>query len=405
MNTEAVDILLVEDSIDDAFLLERAIGRAAPGQFRVRSTSLLGEALDALADSDFEVALLDLSLPDSHGLDTFLRIHACRPDLPVVVLTGNDDDQLAAKALQEGAQDYLIKGQVDGNALVRSVRYAIERQRSRSLEASNAALEKEISERKRIQEELQVLAAKLERSNQELQQFASVASHDLQEPLRKIIVFGDRLRKKAGDKLEGQASDYLERMTSAAHRMQSLIHELLAFSRVVSKARPFQPVDLGAVAGEVVGDLEVLIEKVHGRVQIESLPVIDADPMQVRQLFQNLIANALKFRREDAVPVVHVWAEEAAGVRGRAVRLAFQDNGIGFEEKYLDRIFAPFQRLHGRGEYEGSGMGLAICHRIVDRHGGEITARSTLGEGSTFLITLPVQQTEVDGAEDRAAVG
>ena len=243
----------------------------------------------------------------------------------------------------------------------------------------------------RSEEKLRQFAAQLEHSNRELQDFAYVASHDLQEPLRKIVVFGDRLKEKCGDTLGADPRDYLERMQKAAARMQTLINDLLTFSRVTTKASLFKPVDLDEVAHAVAADLEARIEQVQGRVEIGPLPVIDAEGLQMRQLLQNLIGNALKFRRPEVPPVVTVAAETTTAPDGQKLcRLTVSDNGIGFDEKYLDRIFTVFQRLHTRGEYEGTGMGLAIVRKIALFHGGDITARSKPGHGAAFVVTLPV---------------
>jgi signal transduction histidine kinase len=183
-------------------------------------------------------------------------------------------------------------------------------------------------------------------------------------------------------------------MKAAAGRMQKLINDLLTFSRVTTKAQPFEAIDLNEVVHDVLIDLETRIETSGGTVQTSPLPTIEADPMQMRQLFQNLLSNALKFKREGVHPQVTVTSLTEGGDNGSAedaasVRIVVSDNGIGFDEKYLDRIFNVFQRLHGRGTYEGTGIGLAVCRKIVERHGGGITARSTPGEGSTFFITLP----------------
>ena len=236
----------------------------------------------------------------------------------------------------------------------------------------------------------------LQRSNRELEQFASVASHDLQEPLRKIQAFGDRLQTRCAQGLGEQGRDYLTRMLSSATRMRSLIDALLSFSRVTTKAQPFAPVDLSATAQDVVSDLESRIEGTGGRVEIGTLPTLEADPLQMRQLLQNLISNSLKFARPGEPPVVQVESRILPKVEGNGeisrFELLVRDNGIGFEEVYLDRIFELFQRLHGRQEYEGTGMGLAICRKIVERHGGTITARSAPEEGATFVVNLPLRQ-------------
>jgi PAS domain S-box-containing protein len=254
-------------------------------------------------------------------------------------------------------------------------------------------LKKSESALRSSKEKLRQFAAQLERSNRELQDFAYVASHDLQEPLRKIVVFGERLKEKNSAALGSEALDYLERMQKAAARMQTLINDLLTFSRVTTKAHPFAPVNLAEIASEVVNDLEGRIELVKGRVELGTLPVIDAEPLQMRQVLQNLIGNALKFRRPEEPPVVKVEAQiiSAPGAPEKKLcRLTVSDNCIGFDEKYLDRIFNVFQRLHTRNEYEGTGMGLAIVRKIALYHGGDITAKSKPGQGATFILTLPV---------------
>lgn len=267
--------------------------------------------------------------------------------------------------------------------------------RQQSLQAleTNRVLEREIDHRRQVEAQLQQTAGRLEQSNRELQDFASVASHDLQEPLRKILAFGDRLRIKTGDMLSVEGRDYLGRMQNAAGRMQNLISDLLTFSRVTTKAQPFVPTDLSVIAREVVDDLESRIEQSGGAVEAGSLPTLDADPLQIRQLLQNLISNALKFHKPDEPPRVRVFSRPSAGDPG-VCEISIADNGIGFDEKYLDRIFTVFQRLHGRGEYEGTGIGLAVCRKIVERHGGTITAHSQPGAGATFVIHMPFHHTK-----------
>jgi PAS domain S-box-containing protein len=252
---------------------------------------------------------------------------------------------------------------------------------------------KDITERKRAHETLTQRASELARSNSELEQFAFVASHDLQEPLRKIQAFGDRVKIKAGKQLPSDAEDYLGRMQNAAARMRTLIDDLLAFSRVIRSSEPFVTLDLNKITKEVLGDLEVRIEKNNARVLIEELPCIEADPMQMRQLLLNLIGNALKFQPPGGQPVVKISARKSCSPSGEEFcELLVQDNGIGFEEEYSEKIFAVFQRLHNRDQYEGTGVGLAVCRRIVDRHHGTIVARSKLGQGATFTVSLPMKQ-------------
>lgn len=238
--------------------------------------------------------------------------------------------------------------------------------------------------------ELKAYMAKLETSNQALQDFASIASHDMQEPLRKVISFGNMLKQKHQDALGETGNDYLKRMLGATERMQILLTTLLEYSRAATKQEPFREVDLYDIVHEVLSDLEVRIAGTGGEVQVGELPVIEADSTQMRQLFQNLIGNALKFHRDGEKPMVKITSQPSDD--GHSHEIVVEDNGIGFDVRHTERIFAPFHRLHGRSsEFEGTGMGLAICKKIVERHGGVITAKSTAGEGATFIVTLPMK--------------
>lgn len=272
--------------------------------------------------------------------------------------------------------------------------------------ASNAAGKKhcrisitDVSDLRKAEKELKANMKKLERSNRELQDFAFIASHDLQEPLRKILTFGNMLLERHGESLHPEAADYLRRMGKASLRMREMIDGLLDYSRVATQGKPFREVNLAKVIGEVVSDMDFAIEQAKAVVKVEALTPVEADPGQMRRLFQNLIVNALKFHGEKK-PVIKIYngvaveasSGKAAQPHGRLVHIYVEDNGIGFEEEYVERIFALFQRLHGRSAYEGTGMGLAICRRIAERHHGAITAKSSPGNGSTFIVTLPVKQ-------------
>jgi signal transduction histidine kinase len=273
------------------------------------------------------------------------------------------------------------------------------RERTTAISAANDALREQITERERAERAVRLTAHELERSNLELSHFAAVASHDLQEPLRKIQTFGDRLLTLCGARLDDKGRDYVDRMLASAARMRSLIDGLLEYSRVSSRQQPLVAVNLGSIAHDVAGDLEGRLHQAPGHVEIGELPTIQADPIQMRQLLQNLIGNALKFQRAGAVPHVRVSAQCVAGDRmpanagnepKRWCELTVEDNGVGFDSAFASRAFELFQRLHGRDEFEGTGMGLAICKKIVDRHGGTIAANSTPGQGSRFVVTLPV---------------
>jgi signal transduction histidine kinase len=232
----------------------------------------------------------------------------------------------------------------------------------------------------------------LERSNQELEDFAYVASHDLQEPLRKIQAFGNLLETEYGDRL-GEGVEYVKRMQNAARRMSALIEDILSFSRITTKGREFTNVKLREVVQEVLGDLEMRIADTKATIEIGNLPTIHADAMQMRQLLQNLIANALKFHKPGKPPVIKIKSTVISGLEDKSkfCKLEVADNGIGFDEKYADRAFAVFQRLHARENYEGTGIGLAICRKIAERHGGLIMVKSKQGKGSTFIVTLPMK--------------
>lgn len=279
------------------------------------------------------------------------------------------------------------------------------------LRATNMDLEKRVEERtetiKRYSDELELSNRELARSNRELQDFAFVASHDLQEPLRKIRAFGDRLNKKFADSLGDQGADYVARMCSAAERMSLLISDLLTYSRVFSKDAPMKVVSLQALVNEVLDDLTVLLEEVEGEVLVGELPELECAAWQVRQLLQNLIGNALKFRQPDLRPVIRINAREISpGDQGDLFpwyEISIADNGIGFDQQHSDRIFTPFQRLHQRQDYPGTGIGLAVCRRVVERHGGSIRAEGKPGKGATFFIRLPSEQLkraeEFEGAD------
>ena len=237
-------------------------------------------------------------------------------------------------------------------------------------------------------------AAELIILNRELQDFASIASHDLQEPLRKVQAFGELLKAKTGTRLNEEEQDFVNRMGSAAKRMQLMIDSLLAYTRISSKPQPYELVDLSKITQEVLSDLETRITRSGGSIEVRDLGSIRADPFQMRQLFQNLISNAFKYARAGIPPQVKIYTKYRTEGPAEApvVDIFVEDNGIGFDEKLADHLFLPFHRLVGRSEYEGSGMGLAICRKVVERHRGSIAVKSSPGTGSTFIVTLPMRQ-------------
>jgi PAS domain S-box-containing protein len=318
--------------------------------------------------------------------------------LPEDVAAGKPAAELARAAAEGRTEQEAWRVRKDGSCFWADVVVTALRDADGKLRGY-AKVTRDFSERKTSQdaahhaaEKLRAYAKRLERSNRELETFASVASHDLQEPLRKIRAFGDRLATKYGAQLDPGARDYLDRMCGAAARMQDLIENLLTYSRVTTKAKPFTSVDLVAVARDALSDLEGRIAQSGGRVEVGDLPHVHADATQMYQLLQNLVSNALKFRRAGVAPVVHVTSRPLPD--GDRFELRVQDNGLGFEPQYAERIFGMFQRLHGRSEFEGTGIGLAICRKIVERHDGTIVAHGVPGEGSLFTVTLPYRQPE-----------
>ncbi|WP_297737039.1 ATP-binding protein [uncultured Maricaulis sp.] len=254
---------------------------------------------------------------------------------------------------------------------------------------------RDVTNRKRDELALRRYAQELKRSNSELQEFAYAASHDLQEPLRKIQAFGERLNNKCHDALDDTGRHYLERMVDASTRMRRLIDDLLSYSRVNSKTTNFLPVDLSTVVADVLSDLEPRINAEDAKIRVGELPAIEADPGQMHQLFLNLLANALKFRRPGVQPSISIEGSVEVGENGAIARIAVADNGVGFEPRHAERIFGMFERLHGRDEFDGTGVGLATCRKIAERHAGELTAWGEPDSGAVFTLLLPVRQGSV----------
>ncbi|MEJ6473562.1 sensor histidine kinase [Pseudoalteromonas piscicida] len=260
------------------------------------------------------------------------------------------------------------------------------------LEQANDHLEEKVKART---EALEHYAEELNRSNRELEDFAFVASHDLQEPLRKIRAFGDRIEKNYGEHIDDKGKDYLARMTGAAQRMSTLITDLLELSRVTTRAKPFEQHDLNQVLQFVLDDLEIALKDSNANINTAPLPTIKCDASQIHQLFLNLLSNAIKFRVEGRQPVIDISVEHSELMGQEAFTFVVADNGVGFDTEYAEKIFSPFQRLHDRKKYAGTGIGLTVCRRIVERHSGVISATSEKGKGATFTITLPIEPTPI----------
>ena len=372
-------ILIVDDEPGNVLLLEQMMIKE--GYSNLYSTSESTRTLGLFEEVQPDLVLLDLNMPRMDGFEVMEQLKKVDPEslVPILVLTAMKDGDTKLRALRSGAKDFLSKPFDLTEASLRIKNLLEMRLLHQRVQMHNQILE----------EQVQYRTAELERSAEELTNFAYIASHDLQEPLRKIIAFGDRLVIKFGSVLNDTGKDYVERMQKSALRMKGLIDDLLQFSRVTMRSTPFQEIDLNEVISEVLSDLEVQIERTKGRVEVDILPKIEGGKFQMRQLFQNLISNGLKYHSDEVAPVIKV---KYVGFDKDLEEIHFQDNGKGFDEKHLDRIFRPFERLHGHSEYGGTGMGLAICYKIVTHHKGLITAKSQPNEGATFIVKLPSKQ-------------
>ena len=323
--------------------------------------------------------LLDVLMPGVDGFETCRRLKASAQtrDIPVIFMSALTDTADKLTGFEVGAVDYVTKPLNGAEVLARINTHLTLNTLRRKLEEQNAQLQQEIVAREQIQVALQ-------RSNTELEQLAYVASHDMQEPLRMVASYLQLVAQRYQGKLDAEADEFIGYAVDGAKRMQALINDLLAYSRLGTKAKPFGPSDCGDLVDMTIANLRIAIEESGARVTHTALPVVMGDATQLAQLFQNLLANAIKFRGAEP-PQVHIEAESAGGDWCFSVR----DNGIGIAPEYHERIFVMFQRLHGRREYPGTGIGLALCKKIVERHGGRIWVESTLSTGSVFRFTIP----------------
>ncbi|MFZ0927939.1 MAG: ATP-binding protein [Syntrophobacteraceae bacterium] len=362
-------VLIVEDSEDDTLLLLRELRRGGyePAAKRVETPEAMREAL---AKEKWDIIISDFILPRFSGLAALDVLKRSGFDLPFIIVSGKIGEDTAVDAMKAGAHDYIMKENL------KRLPPAVKR------ELRDAEIRRE---RKAAEETLKSYTARLELMNQELQEFAFAASHDLREPLRKIQTFCDLISSRHAGDLGDQGKSFFRKMQETAKRMSSILESLRRYSEAAACA-PFSPTDLTVLAKEAASDLDGIIRQTGGTVEIEKLPVVEADPAQMVRLFQNLIGNALKYRG-DKEPRVRIYGDE---FDGNACTIYVEDNGIGFDEQFIDKIFAPFQRLHAKtSSYEGTGMGLAMCRKIAERHGGSITARSEPGIGSLFIVKLP----------------
>jgi signal transduction histidine kinase len=360
--------LQVEDNPLDVELVQRELRRAG-FEFTAAVVQTPEDFTREVRTRRPHVVLADYNLPHWRGIEALKIIESEGLDIPLILVTGALGEVTAVECLKQGATDYVLKGAL--TRLPTAIRRALQEKKLRE-------------QRRKAEEALAEKAEELARSNKELEQFAYIASHDLQEPLRMVASYTELLGERYRGKLDDKADKYIAYAVDGAHRMQGLINDLLAYARVGSKAKPLQATDASAVLTLVIAGLQKAIEGSQAEIVAKSLPDVLADDVQLGQVFQNLIANAIKFRHPEHAPQIRVWAD----IVGEMVRFSVGDNGIGMEKESTGRIFQMFQRLHTREEYEGTGIGLAVAKKVVERHGGQIWFDSVPGEGTTFHFTL-----------------
>lgn len=409
-------ILLVDDKPENLFSLKSLLQIHG---YETDTAPSGEEALKKVLKQDYELIILDVQMPGMDGYEVAEAIGSLSKtrDIPIIFLTAvNIDKRFIAKGYKSGGVEYVTKPFDPELLLLKVKTFNRLYEQQRDLKMIQEVLRNEAEIRKKAQHELERLNLSLEETveartkellllnqglenrNAELAQYVSLASHDLQEPVRKIITFCRILDDKYLEKMPEAHRD-MQKVIASAERMRTLINDLLNYSKL-SADTPFETVDLNEIVASTLADLEVMVDESNAVVLVQPLPSIDAIPGQMRQLFQNMISNAIKFSKKNTMPTIEIWAEflerlsmEAAPLKtGPFVRIHVKDDGIGFDEAYLDKIFTIFQRLHGRSDYEGTGIGLAIVKKIVEKHHGLIGARSLEDNGATFSIVLPVKQ-------------
>jgi signal transduction histidine kinase len=410
-----INILVVDDREDNLLSIEAILENDNYNIVKANSGRAALKVL--LNQQDFSLILMDVQMPEMNGLETATIIYD-RDKLkaiPIIFITAySNEDEYIFKGYQMGGVDYIYKP-VNPELLRAKVAVFVDLYRKnqqlivheKKLIATNKSLQKEIHDRKISEEKIKLLNKQLTESNQhlktvneELDRFAYVASHDLQEPLRKIMVFSDMIISGKND--HNEVEKYLGKITSSSKRMQLLINNLLQFSRQPVNSADFVNVDLGQLVKEAIIEIELEIEKNQAEINISPLPTLPAVPALMRQLFYNLISNAIKFKRKENFPVVNISCERIPASDLKTsnkyvenisyYRISVSDNGIGFDEKYAEDIFLVFKRLHSYHEFEGTGVGLSICKKIIDKHNGFITAHNNVDAGATFVLELPEKQ-------------
>ena len=409
-----IKILLVDDREDNLFSIETILEK---DHYTIVKAKSGREALKVLLhQQDFSLILMDVQMPELNGFETATIIYERDKlkNIPIIFITAfSYDEDYIFKGYKMGGVDYIYKP-IKPELLRMKVSVFVELYRKnqqlllheKKLLAANKSLQKEIEERKTSEEKIRSLNAQLVSSNahlkainEELDRFAYVASHDLQEPLRKIMVFSDKILMK--ENMDEETEKYFKKIISSSKRMQMLINDLLSFSRQSVSSSDFQRTDLNSLVREAITELEIEVEKSNAKIHLDELPVVWVIPSLMKQLFHNLVSNAIKFRAKGIEPIIHIESKKIyesdhsslVSLNGnKYYKVSISDNGIGFDPKYSDEIFMVFKRLNSYHEYEGTGVGLSICKKIIEKHNGSIAAQSEPGKGSTFSFVLPENQ-------------
>jgi len=409
-----IKILLVDDREDNLFSIETILEK---DHYTIVKAKSGREALKVLLrQQDFSLILMDVQMPELNGFETATIIYERDKlkNIPIIFITAfSYDEDYIFKGYKMGGVDYIYKP-IKPELLRMKVSVFVELYRKnqqlllheKKLLAANKSLQKEIEERKTSEEKIRSLNAQLVSSNahlkainEELDRFAYVASHDLQEPLRKIMVFSDKILMK--ENMDEETEKYFKKIISSSKRMQMLINDLLSFSRQSVSSSDFQRTDLNSLVREAITELEIEVEKSNAKIHLDELPVVWVIPSLMKQLFHNLVSNAIKFRAKGIEPIIHIESKKIyesdhpslVSLNGnKYYKVSISDNGIGFDPKYSDEIFMVFKRLNSYHEYEGTGVGLSICKKIIEKHNGSIVAESEPGKGSTFSFVLPENQ-------------
>lgn len=378
-------ILLVDDQPDNLRLLSALLSERG---YEPRGVINGKMAIKAAKSSQPDLILLDIMMPEMDGYEICeqLKAEPKTKEIPVIFVSAKDETIDKVRAFGLGAVDYIPKPFHVDEVLARIENHLSLRKLQKQLKEQNALFQQEIMIRQQTEQALQKANQELAKSNAELEQFAYVTSHDLQAPLATIASYAQLLQQKYKSNLDNQANEYINYIVNGCSRMQNLIEDLLAYSRVGKNQKTFSIVDVNNIIDKACSNLQSTIHQNHATIIYHNLPTLMGDSSQLLQLFQNLIDNSIKYRREEP-PKIEISVEP----KENEYLFIVKDNGIGIDSKYFEKIFQIFQRLHSSQEYSGTGIGLAICQKIVELHGGRIWVESQLGEGTTFYFTINSQ--------------